>query len=174
MIQIVQLYPQIILIRTKSKNNTVIETNCHNKDLLRLLESLLFLAGLLLLLRPPPLWTFLIDGRLAVQVSPGTKHYQLNNSEVVEGTETIMSTSRVKPLSAHAPVAGAPPPPAPAPESKHAVDNQLTTHRNIQELDDEKGETLYNLLLLTGLLLLGLLERDLPNLPPFPPLLIST
>merc|ERR1719192_1238156 len=30
------------------------------------------------------------------------------------------------------------------------------------------------LLLLTGLLLLGLLERDLPNLPPFPPLLIST
>ena len=85
-----------------------------------------------------------------------------------------MSRSRVEPLSAHAPVAGAPPPPAPAPESKHAVDNQLTTHRNIQELDDEKGETLYNLLLLTGLLLLGLLERDLPNLPPFPPLLIST
>ena len=85
-----------------------------------------------------------------------------------------MSGSWVKPLSAHAPVAGAPPPPAPAPESKPAVDNQLTTHRNIQELDDEKGETLYNLLLLTGLLLLGLLERDLPNLPPFPPLLIST
>ena len=116
--------------------------NYHNRDLLRLLESLLFLAGLLLLLRPPPLWTFLIVGRLAVQVSPGTKHYQLNNSEVVEGTETIMSTSRVKPLSAHAPVAGAPPPPAPAPESGHPVDNKFSTHRNLQKLDAENCEAL--------------------------------
>ena len=51
-----------------------------------------------------------------------------------------MSSSRVKPLSAHAPVAGAPPPPAPAPESGHPVDNKFTTHGKIQELNDEEGK----------------------------------
>ena len=51
-----------------------------------------------------------------------------------------MSRSLIKPLSAHAPVAGASPPPAPAPESGRAVDNKFTSHGNIQELDNEKGE----------------------------------